>query len=213
VKFIQQLTSRPSDPVLENTQGSYYRARYYDPLAGRFLSEDPFGFKADPNFYRYVKNDSTNLSDPTGLYTLEGIPPAQAAEMTIAIGQLWAKLRSEPCCAGAQGPKLIGLLQPGNYGDGVTFVYNKTLPSPPGQTNCGMVGSGSGHPVGNFWRYVTNRVDISEDAFSNRNCPFLADLILHEIVHLTKANRESPDPEADARNFEIKCFGLASMGK
>jgi RHS repeat-associated protein len=51
----------------EFPQASYYRARYYDPSAGRFLSEDPLRFDAGINFYRYVKNNSTNLADPYGL--------------------------------------------------------------------------------------------------------------------------------------------------
>jgi RHS repeat-associated protein len=47
----------------------FYRARYYDPLTGRFLSEDPAGFAAgDPNLYRYVGNSPTNASDPSGLF-------------------------------------------------------------------------------------------------------------------------------------------------
>ena len=46
----------------------YYRARYYDPATGRFLSEDPLNFGgADTNFYRYVRNNPTNLKDPLGL--------------------------------------------------------------------------------------------------------------------------------------------------
>ncbi len=45
----------------------YYRARYYDPQAGRFISEDPLGFNAgDPNLYRYVGNSPQNASDPLG---------------------------------------------------------------------------------------------------------------------------------------------------
>jgi len=46
----------------------YYRARYYDPFIGRFISEDPLGFDAgDVNFYVYVGNNPVNASDPTGL--------------------------------------------------------------------------------------------------------------------------------------------------
>jgi RHS repeat-associated protein len=44
----------------------YYRARYYDPAAGRFLSEDPINFKAGVNFYLYVYNRPTRLRDPRG---------------------------------------------------------------------------------------------------------------------------------------------------
>jgi RHS repeat-associated protein len=45
----------------------YYRARYYDPGVGRFLNEDPIGFKGGQNFYGYVLNMVTDLVDPTGL--------------------------------------------------------------------------------------------------------------------------------------------------
>jgi len=46
----------------------YYRARYYDPRAGRFLTKDPIGFLGgDVNLYRYVWNSSTNWIDPFGL--------------------------------------------------------------------------------------------------------------------------------------------------
>ena len=45
----------------------YYRARYYDPSTGRFLSEDPTKFDGGINFYSYVRNDPTDLSDPSGL--------------------------------------------------------------------------------------------------------------------------------------------------
>jgi RHS repeat-associated protein len=49
----------------------YYRARYYDPSAGRFLSEDPIRYAGgSPNFYHYVFNGPLNLIDPTGLATV-----------------------------------------------------------------------------------------------------------------------------------------------
>jgi RHS repeat-associated protein len=48
----------------------YYRARYYDPKAGRFITKDPIGFEGgDYNLYVYVKNNSINYTDPEGLKT------------------------------------------------------------------------------------------------------------------------------------------------
>ncbi len=44
----------------------YYRARYYDPSAGRFISEDPVRFSAGANFYRYVRNNPVLFSNPSG---------------------------------------------------------------------------------------------------------------------------------------------------
>lgn len=47
----------------------YYRARYYDPTAGRFLSEDPTHFEGGKNFYVYAVSDPVNGIDPFGLNT------------------------------------------------------------------------------------------------------------------------------------------------
>jgi RHS repeat-associated protein len=49
----------------------YYRARYYDPNAGRYLSDDPLNFAAGVNFYSYVGNGPVNLADPWGLCPLD----------------------------------------------------------------------------------------------------------------------------------------------
>jgi RHS repeat-associated protein len=45
----------------------YYRARYYDPGAGRFLSEDPITFTGGIDFYSYVENNPTEFTDALGL--------------------------------------------------------------------------------------------------------------------------------------------------
>lgn len=44
-----------------------YRARYYSPRLGVFLSTDPIGTKDDPNLYLYVGADPVNHTDPTGM--------------------------------------------------------------------------------------------------------------------------------------------------
>lgn len=46
----------------------YYRARWYDPIVGRFIGEDPITFAAgDTNLSRYVGNSSLSLLDPSGM--------------------------------------------------------------------------------------------------------------------------------------------------
>src|SRR5207245_2895299 len=57
-------TARESDT---ETGLYYYRARYYDPNVGRFLTEDPLGFGADVNLYRYVFNNPARMTDQSGL--------------------------------------------------------------------------------------------------------------------------------------------------
>ena len=41
--------------------------RWYDPVVGRFVSEDPIDFLADVNWYRYVGNSPGMGADPSGL--------------------------------------------------------------------------------------------------------------------------------------------------
>ena len=46
----------------------YYRARYYDPVLKRFLSEDPIGLAGGSlSFYSYVGGDPISYVDPLGL--------------------------------------------------------------------------------------------------------------------------------------------------
>jgi RHS repeat-associated protein len=45
----------------------YYRARYYDPQVGRFMSEDPISFAGGVNLYTFAFNNPVNLLDPLGL--------------------------------------------------------------------------------------------------------------------------------------------------
>ena len=59
-----QYTGREFD---QETGIYQYRARYYDPSTGRFVSEDPIKFLGGVNFYAYVGNSSVNLIDPSGL--------------------------------------------------------------------------------------------------------------------------------------------------
>jgi RHS repeat-associated protein len=47
----------------------YYRARYYEPFTGRFLTEDPTQFLAGTNLYEYVRNSPVRLLDPYGLFS------------------------------------------------------------------------------------------------------------------------------------------------
>jgi RHS repeat-associated protein len=56
----------------------YYRARYYNPALGRFLSEDPLGLSGGINEHVYTDDNPSNLVDPLGLFGL-----------TISLGAGW----------------------------------------------------------------------------------------------------------------------------
>ncbi len=57
-------TGREWDPEIKLY---YFRARYYDPRTGRFVSQDPIGFEGGLNFFEYVFSNPATLIDPFGL--------------------------------------------------------------------------------------------------------------------------------------------------
>jgi RHS repeat-associated protein len=66
-------TGRQYDP---ESQIYYYRARYYSPQIGRFISRDPLEnaeLSQGTNLYWYVRNNTPNSFDPMGLF---GLPDA-----------------------------------------------------------------------------------------------------------------------------------------
>jgi RHS repeat-associated protein len=82
-------TGREPDPI----GLVYYRARYYDPAAGRFVSRDPIGLDGgDINLYAYVGNNPVNHNDPDGLFVEK--PFAGAAN--VLLGLALAKLTGQP---------------------------------------------------------------------------------------------------------------------
>jgi hypothetical protein len=57
---------------------SYYRARYYDPQSGRFISEDPSGYGGNSvNFYEYAYENSMNFTDSSGMQPMHFGSPGQ----------------------------------------------------------------------------------------------------------------------------------------
>jgi len=59
-------TSHPLSAGANGT-GSFYRARYYDPIRSRFVSQDPIGLAGGSlNLYAYSLNAPLNHTDPLG---------------------------------------------------------------------------------------------------------------------------------------------------
>jgi len=58
----------------DEESGLYYnRHRYYDPLQGRYITQDPIGLKGGWNFYQYPLNPVINV-DPQGLVDINLYP-------------------------------------------------------------------------------------------------------------------------------------------
>ena len=74
-------TGREIEPL---TNVYYYRARYFDPSVGRFLSNDPIAFAAsDSNLFRYVNNSPINGLDPSGLIEIPSYSQISAQINTV----------------------------------------------------------------------------------------------------------------------------------
>ena len=51
----------------------YFRARYYDPTLGRFLTQDPKGFAVGVNFYAAMGDNPINANDPYGTFLEDSV--------------------------------------------------------------------------------------------------------------------------------------------
>ncbi|HEC0196858.1 TPA: RHS domain-containing protein, partial [Escherichia coli] len=66
---LQQLIRLPGQQYDEESGLYYNRHRYYDPLKGRYITQDPIGLKGGWNFYQYPLNPISEI-DPQGLNPL-----------------------------------------------------------------------------------------------------------------------------------------------
>ena len=51
----------------QESELNYFYHRYYNPVNGRFINEDPIGFEGGNNFFAFVRNNPINGDDPFGL--------------------------------------------------------------------------------------------------------------------------------------------------
>lgn len=118
-----------SDPEFENAYtytgrewdkelGLYfYRARYYDPMEGRFISKDPIGFAGgDVNVYNYVGGNPVNYTDPSGRFGIGavigiGIGMVQGASGALAQNGSLGSILLSASLGGVEGA-VLGFLDP-----------------------------------------------------------------------------------------------------
>ena len=96
-------TSRRQDP---ETGLVYMGARFYDPVAGRFISQDPVHFVEDNvhsfNRYAYANNNPYKFKDPTG-NVAESVWDLASFALSVAI------LRGDPNLSNFAGAALDGV--------------------------------------------------------------------------------------------------------
>ncbi len=126
----------------------YYRARYYDPVLKRFLSEDPIGLAGGSlSFYAYVNGNPVSLTDALGLSpdvyrdgnSYWGTPPGPGGGPCLKAKWLGGYIVGwEPCDTDPPAPSCSGPApsQPGPNGNG----------SGPSGGNPGSVPNGPGSP-------------------------------------------------------------------
>lgn len=81
-----QFTGRENDLA---TNLYYYRARYYSPQLGRFISQDPIGLGGGINFYAYVDGNPISETDPSGLQGIEVEPPIEQLPAEVRQNNSW----------------------------------------------------------------------------------------------------------------------------
>jgi RHS repeat-associated protein len=197
---IKAYTAREWDPEINLY---YYRARYYDPKIGRFISEDPLGFKGGVNRYGYVGGGPMTGKDPFGLVATKGCRPQDAAAIQRAADKAVAKVKSGclPCGEGKE--KWIQKIQTTTYhcdpNEGIR------IEGPGGvtvQPACGMarppVGPTTGKDVTLFW-----------PAFYDPPCGCLEGVLFHEIAHIIMGGGHS---DSGVNDVTRGCFSCAKPG-
>ncbi|MGE5113322.1 MAG: RHS repeat-associated core domain-containing protein [Acidobacteriaceae bacterium] len=152
-----------------------YRARYYEPNIGRFLSEDPIRFEGGVKFYGYAGANPINNTDPTGLdYWIEGSVPGEGAypyHQSVCVGKydgarycISFGVAEDNCLMGCKGEvyqdtSAAGPLRGGTY----TYWYRYTDAGIDAKISTelhAMVGS-----KGSYWLLGNNCRDFSWRVF------------------------------------------------
>ena len=75
----------------------YFRARWYDPITGRWMSNDPIGISGGLNQYCFCGNNPVNFTDPMGLQDLGSLPAAFGitGDPSAWALQVWAETQND----------------------------------------------------------------------------------------------------------------------
>ena len=173
----------------------YYRARYYEPIVGRFLNEDEIGIDEGTDLYPYVGNSPATFRDPLGLYKLKGFPEDLKARMKDAIDRAIKKLKECPSCAGPDGALIAHNIER------AVFVYVPDLHGSPIKIGSEVIIPAPGL-CGNAEPRSKKIIKIGYSAFDTHQCCLLESTISHEAAHKLPTNYDHDQTE----QLEKKCF-------
>ncbi len=183
------------DPSWEDATlgaGLYYNVhRWYEGGTGRYTRPDPLGLGGGWNLFLYAGASPTSYIDPLGLTSYEGFDPDDEAVLKQGVQE--AKQRLGECCAGADSPRLLDLLEKAK------FVADDTLLDRRFFSGCAEV---------TFWGYLTNTIKVDPEALRNpgwmEQCCVPGGLVVHEVTHLTLPGQIT---EGFSYDNEHSCFG------
>jgi RHS repeat-associated protein len=194
-----QYTGRDFD---SETGLPYFRARYYDPSVGRFVSEDSSEFAAlDFSLYSYVGNGPPNFRDPTGFVRIDpGFPKNCLSNLNRAIQILRRAAQKNPNCncqyvAAGGNQTLQQLLDTPDITIHYDPVQNNTADPEEGGIGVGYTIAGD---TSNIWLYP---YACREGRWT------IASNLAHELMHITLT--PGPGQEDAARQAQVTCgFGI-----
>jgi len=182
----------------------YYKARWYSPNLGRFLSTDPIGTEDNINLYTYVANDPINLSDPYGLYKCN-CSKSDAADIDMGINAEWtALLQMDPNSDDAAYlfAELVDL-----QGNDITIN-----PTDLGKNNLGQDG-GNGNIYINLGElqkraetWSSSNPGVSQD---DLYYGLIAGTLSHETSHEIYSAAQGPSMDVESEyNDELTAYGI-----
>lgn len=189
-----QFTGREND-----ANGLYfYRARYYSPANGRFISEDPIGLAGGgPNYYLYALDDPTNLTDPSGrivplivIGAISGGVSGLQYILTTPADQRTVGGFALHVGAGFAAPIAAFYVTAGLAGVGVSAVA------------ADVIGTVAGNVVGQL-------PDLRSDGFDNRS--LVIDLVLPRVVEKIPGLALGAGRTPDTRLFKLGPIGKYSQ--
>ncbi len=189
----------------------FYRARYYSPTTGRFLSEDPARSDFDRSLYFYGLNRPPSIIDPMGLAAVTPRPtPVEPAGVTCpTCGSNEAPVRDALrgfCAASHSGGCQATLRKYGLEG----CVYRQCAGNISVicvQEDCGECGGPCGGAT------YPGAIYIRPRAFTGQ-CGSLQDTVAHEIAHLCGIGFDHcNDPKCDENRLRANNVGAACSGK